>query len=68
MKSSIDLNSYFTHDSITYYSCDDERYKNDEECKKLIPSTIKETIPETNVKTTILIESDKDETIKKKQL
>ena len=65
LKSSIDLNSYFTHDSITYYSCDDERYKNDEECKKLIPSTIKETIPETNVKTTILIESDKDETIKK---
>ena len=36
LKSSIDINFYFTNDNITYYSCKEEKYHDREECKDII--------------------------------
>ena len=48
LKSSLNLNYYFSYDNITYYSCKEEKYKNLEDCKFYIPeTTIIELIPET---------------------
>jgi hypothetical protein len=40
LKSSINLSDYFTNDNITYYSCKDERYKNEKQCLKAIETSI----------------------------
>ena len=48
LKSSLNLNYYFSYDNITYYSCKEAKYKNLDECKFYIPeTTIIELIPET---------------------
>ena len=36
-KSKLDLKNYFTYDNISYYSCNDYRYKNDLKCFSIIP-------------------------------
>ena len=61
LKSSIDLDNYFTNDNIVYYSCADEKYKNREECKNKIPLVHEETSKEIEAKTSIIINNDKDE-------
>ena len=66
LKDSIEINFYFTYDNITYYSCKDNRYKDNEKCQELLKTTIPEvptTIPlittnqiiKTTLPTTILI-------------
>ena len=36
LKSLLNMDDYFTHDNITYYFCKDNRYKDREECQKII--------------------------------
>ena len=36
-KSKVDLNKYFTRDDTMYYSCEEQKYKNNLECFSMIP-------------------------------
>ena len=48
LKDSIQLEYYYTNDNITYFSCKDIRYKNDDKCQEILKTTIPEnptTIP-----------------------
>ena len=36
LKSSLDLDYYFTNDNINFYSCKEDKYKNSKECQSLI--------------------------------
>ena len=45
LKSSINLSLYFTNDEIVYYSCNNEKYKNNPKCQMINPIIIKTTIP-----------------------
>ena len=38
-KESINLDLYFSYDNITYYSCSNEKYKENEKCKRIISTT-----------------------------
>jgi len=57
LKSSINLDYYFTKDNIEYYSCREEKYKTKEECKEIIPLIPEETTPP---KTSKPIDDDKN--------
>ena len=56
LKSFIDLEYYFTNDNITYYSCEEEKYKNKEECKIIISEIIKN--PEASISNINYIETN----------
>ena len=48
LKDSINLEFYYTDDNITYFSCKDIRFQNNEKCQELLKTTIPEiqtTIP-----------------------
>ena len=60
LKSSIDLDYYFTNDDITYYSCMNENYKNREECKNKKPLINEETTEEIHEETTKNIQEEKE--------
>ena len=51
LKSSINLDLYFTNDGIVYYSCINAKYKDNPKCQKISTTILKATIP--NIKTTI---------------
>ena len=57
-KDSIELGFYYTDDNITYYSCRDIRYQNNEKCRELLKTTIPEiptTIPKLTPTTHIIL-------------
>ena len=49
LKSSIDIENYFTNDNITYYSCKENQYKNNPKCQIIkVNSTIPNIFPKTS--------------------
>ena len=62
LKSSLNLSIFFTNDEIMYYSCEEERYKNNQKCSKTeIESSISDiqtTLPTINEITTTTSASD----------
>jgi len=51
LKSSINLSLYYTNDEIIYYSCTNEKYKDNPKCKMINQATIIPSIPD--IETTI---------------
>ena len=49
-KESINLDLFFSYDNITFYSCSDEKYKDNEKCKRIFSTTISSE----GIKTTII--------------
>ena len=61
-KDSIEIDFYFTNDNITYYSCKDDKYKDNEKCQEILRTTIPEkptTFPQ--ISTDHIIQSTFDE-------
>ena len=58
LKSSLNLEFYFTNDNITYYSCKEEKYKNKEECQTLNPERTVIEIPKELTNSTISKDDD----------
>ena len=45
LKSSLNMSDYFTNDNIMFYSCKEEKYKEREECQKIISNNTEILIP-----------------------
>ena len=53
LKDTIEIEFYYTNDNITFYSCKDNKYKNNEKCQEILKTTI------IDIPTTQLIQSTK---------